>query len=87
MEYMEAVKEIARVMRRANSEQPTKEPDWEQRRYEAARELFAVLAAMQDKKDSRHLPTLAFVAVYSADALIKELMELPLPEFYGKKGK
>ena len=87
MEYMEAVKAIAQVIRRANNEQPTKEPDWEQRRYEVARELFAVLAAMRDKKAGNKVQTLAFESVYCADALIKELIEIPLPDFYGKKGK
>ena len=87
MEYMEAVKTIAREMRRASSEQPDKEPDWEQRRYEVARELFSVLVNISGKTDYKSLKAQSFVAVVGADALIKELIEIPLPEYYGEKGK
>ncbi len=87
MEYMEAVKTIAREMRKANSEQPAKEPDWEQRRYEVARELFSALVNISGKTDYKSLKAQSFVAVVGADALIKELIEIPLPEYYGEKGK
>jgi len=87
MEYMEAVKTIAREMRRANSEQSAKEPDWEQRRYEVARELFSALVNKSGETDYKSLKSQAFSAVVGADALIKELIEIPLPQYYGEKGK
>ena len=46
----------------ANEPQPKKEIDWEQRRYEIARDLYLRYENMNEKG-----------AVHSADALIKEL--------------
>lgn len=61
MEYMEAVKKIARVM------STPKEIDWEQRRYEIAKSVYPVVAndCVADKA--------AGLAVHYADALIEEL--------------
>lgn len=87
IEHIEAVKTIAREMRKANSEQPDKEPDWEQRRYEVARQLFAALVNKSGQTDFGNLRSQAFAAVVGADALIKELIEIPLPQYYGEKGK
>lgn len=84
MEYMEAVKTIAREMRRASSEQPTKEPDWEQRRYEVARELLPAL--VQAKQNATGITNLTDVsdiidaAVGGANLLILKLRKSPIPE-------
>lgn len=80
---MEAVKVMAReIVRKMYNG-----PDWEQRRYEVARDLFSAIVSNSGKTDAENLRTQAFVAVVGADMLIKELVELPLPEYYGKKGK
>lgn len=67
-EYMNAVKDIARSLR-------DKQPDWEQRRYEIARDVLAgiisdpnvILGGIEQAKD------FSISAVRYADALIAEL--------------
>ncbi len=57
LEFMEAVKSIAREMRKSSAERADKNPNWEQRRYEIAKELFPVdvlveeLRAPYNKRD------------------------------------
>lgn len=84
MEYMEAVKTIAREMRKANSEQPGKEPDWEQRRYEVARELFPVLVNIKHNGTGirvlSDVEDVAAATVDGANVLIHELRNTPIPE-------
>lgn len=84
MEYMEAVKTIAREMRKANSEQPDKEPDWEQRRYEVARELLpALVLAKQNDSGINNLTDVSDIinaAVSGANLLILKLRKAPIPE-------
>lgn len=83
MEYMEAVKTMAReIVRKMYNGL-----DWEQRRYEVARELFSALVNQRGETDCEGLRSQAFAAVVGADMLIKELIEIPIPEYYGEKRK
>ena len=79
--------EAVRVMAREIVRKMYNGPDWEQRRYEVARELFSALVNQRGETDFEGLRSQAFAAVVGADMLIKELIEIPLPEYYGKKGK
>lgn len=91
MEYMEAVKMIAREMRKANANQSDKEPDWEQRRYEIAKELFPALTPIKQSgsgiKSLSDVRALARAAVDGADVLVEELRAPYNKRDYGKKGK
>lgn len=88
MEYMGAVKEIARELRRSNTERTEKGPDWEQRRYEIARELFPVLTQIKHNgtgiKSLSDVRELAIAAVDGANVLIDELRAPYNKRDYGK---
>lgn len=82
MEYMEAVKTIAREMRKANSEQPAKEPNWEQRHYELARDLYVRSVTSDDHPIK--CGALAKTAIEQANVFINTLKE---KQANGEKGK
>lgn len=66
-EYMNAVKDIARSLR-------DKQPDWEQRRYEIARDVLTGWCANPNERQYlSDFPKQAAYAVQMADALIAEL--------------
>lgn len=77
IEYMEAVKWIAREMRKSSAERANKNPDWEQRRYEIAKDLFPVLTQLKQGgtgiKSLSDVRELARAAVDGADTLVEEL--------------
>ena len=91
IEYMEAIKTIVREMRKANADQPSNEPDWEQRRYEIAKELFPILTQIKQSgtgiKYFFDVRELARAAVDGADVLVDELRAPYNTRDYGKKGK
>lgn len=64
MQMMDAVIGIHREMRKTN------EVDWEQRRYEIAKELYPTVIAQSPAKDSEQV---ANVTVFLADLLIERL--------------
>lgn len=80
MEYMEAV----RVMAREIVRNMYKEPDWEQRRYEVARELLPALTqAKQNDSGINNLTDVSDIinaAVSGANLLILKLQKSPIPE-------
>lgn len=77
LEYMEAVKSIAKEMRKSSAERADKNPNWEQRRYEIAKELFPVLTQLKQTgtgiKSLSDVRELARAAVDGADVLVEEL--------------
>ena len=77
LEFMEAVKSIAREMRKSSAERVDKNPNWEQRRYEIAKELFPVLTQLKQTgtgiKSLSDVRALARAAVDGADVLVEEL--------------
>lgn len=85
---MEAVKTIARELRKSNAKRAEKGPDWEQRRYEIARELFPVLMQIKHTgtgiKNLSDVRGLANAAVDGANVLIDELRAPYNKRDYGK---
>lgn len=80
-QYMDSVININRMMRKAQDA----EPDWEQRRYEIAKEtaaaIFGSLTAGAIQKKGVFHPDYGWVAetsVKMANALVKELQYNPL---------
>lgn len=67
MQYMEAVIGIHREMRKAND----REIDWEQRRYEIAKEVYPITCHDMNPSADKAAP--AEAAVELADLLIAEL--------------
>ena len=70
LEFMEAVKSIAREMRKSSAERADKNPNWEQRRYEIATQLQQTGTGIKSLSDVR---ALARAAVDGADVLVEEL--------------
>lgn len=77
-QYMNSVISINRMMRKAQDA----EPDWEQRRYEIAKDMMAAImnnpditagVAYEPKPTEDVSVTLAKVALIFADALVSEL--------------
>ena len=78
LEYMEAV----RVMAREIVRNMYKEPDWEQRRYEVARDLYVRSVTSDDHPIK--CGSLAKTAIEQANVFINTLKE---KQAYGEKGK
>lgn len=78
LEYMEAVKAIAREMRKQSSESQI----WDQRLYEVARELF--VKSVTAGHNSIEIGGAAKVAIQQAETFIKILRET---QDHGQKGK
>lgn len=82
-QYMDSVININRIMRKAQDA----EPDWEQRRYEIAKDMMAAIMNNPDiaagvacePKVGEEIPaTLAKLSVTFANALVEELQNNPL---------
>lgn len=67
-QYMESVININRMMRKAQDA----EPDWEQRRYEIAKNIIVTYSS-GCALDDEDLEIASALAVKTADALIEEL--------------
>lgn len=80
MEYMEAIKVMAREIVR----KMYKEPDWEQRRYEVARDLLPVLTQIKQNgtgvNNETDVSDIIEAAVSGANLLILKLRKAPIPE-------
>ena len=73
IEYMEAIKTIAREMRKANADQPNNELDWEQRFYEVARDLY--VKAVTNNHNSVECGGVAKTVIYQAKVFIQILKD------------
>ena len=71
MQYMDAVIGIHKEMRKANE----RGVDWEQRRYEIAKDLYPIACHDMNPSESKDAPAKA--AVELADLLIAELKKEP----------
>ena len=77
MQYMDAVIGIHKEMRKANE----RGVDWEQRRYEIAKNIFCTLLGnhdvLRDAAMNHHTRLVAMSAIDFADLLIEELKKEP----------
>lgn len=69
MQFMEAVKGLHRLLK----ESAGRGIDWEQRRYEIAKEIYPVIVS---KCTAKELPEAAITAVFLANLLVLELKKM-----------
>lgn len=78
-QYMDSVINISRMMRKAQDA----EPDWEQRRYEIAKEVYPLLLENSSRLacgDGEILAVAAVGAVNAAEILVEALKTRPYKE-------